>query len=279
MGDGAQDIATTRRIDRSMGYVIAFVNHKGGVTKTTSVANTGAALAQAGERVLVVDADPQANLTEAFAAVDVLGTRLEDVLADVAAPTGIEVLRDVGGVDGALDLLPCSDALADVAADLPRHTGYELRLRAAVDSLRDDYDFILVDTPPGLGILSGMALLAADAVIIPVRPADFDVGGAAKVYDLIEETVREVHPEITILGVLVAQAQHRWILRRETQQAIERYGMEALPVEIPFSVRVGSAPRYGQPTVVLEPGGRVAQAYRALATFLIGTTAKRRVAA
>lgn len=266
-----------------MGRVVAFVNHKGGVTKTTSVANTGAALAELGRRVLLVDADPQANLTESFAAEEALGTRLEDLLAVIEAEQAPAVLERTGEgeepLPGGVHLLPCSEQLADVAAELPRQEGYELRLRQVVASLRDRYDDILIDTPPGLGILSGMALLAADAVIVPARPADLDVGGAAKVYDLVEEVVRELNPAFQVLGVLIVQTQRRWILRRETHKAIEAHGMTALPVEVPFSVRVGAAPRYGAPTFVLEPDGRVAHAYRRLAGYLMQSEAVAKVAA
>ncbi len=256
-----------------MTRAIAFVNQKGGVTKTTSVANTGAALAELGHRVLVVDADPQANLTESFGAEEALGTKLEDALVARDRRRPAKVLAGAtpatpNGIPGGVDLLPCTAELADVATELPKRAGYELRLRELIDALREGYDYILIDTPPGLGILSGMALLAADAVIVPCRPADLDVGGAAKVYDLVEEAVREFNPDLEVLGVLVAQTQRRWVLRRDTHQSVAEQGMAVLPVEIPFSVRVGAAPRYGAPTFVLEPDGRVAQAYRALAEHL-----------
>jgi len=112
-----------------------------------------------------------------------------------------------------------------------------------------------------------------------VRPADLDVGGAAKVYNLIEESVRGLNPGLDVLGVLVAQAQRRWVLRRDAHAAIEDQGMQALPVEVPFSVRVGAAPRFAAPTFVLEPDGRVAQAYRKLAEHLAASRAAVEVAA
>jgi cellulose biosynthesis protein BcsQ len=116
-------------------------------------------------------------------------------------------------------------------------------------------------------------------VIVPARPADLDVGGAAKVYDLIEDAVRELNPGLEVLGVLVVQTQRRWVLRRETHHSIEAQGMRALPVEVPFSVRVGAAPRFGAPTFVLEPDGRVAHAYRRLATHLVRSGAPVEAAA
>jgi len=140
--------------------VIALANHKGGVTKTTSTANLGALFAEAGRRVLIVDCDPQANLSEAFGWTDELpGERLEDLLAH-----------------------------PDVAADLPAlaGAGYENRLRDVLDPFRDRFDLVLLDTPPGRGNLSGMAVLAADGLLIPALAADLDVRGAGKLYDLVE---------------------------------------------------------------------------------------------
>ena len=267
-----------------MAEVIAFVNHKGGVTKTTSVANLGPALVERGLRVLLVDADAQANLTECFGAEEGPGSRLEDALVAPAPRRGQVARRGLAerasaDVPGGVDILPCSEELADVVAELPRQTGYEFALRDAVAPLRELYDFILIDTPPGLGVMSGMALLAADSVVIPARPADLDVGGAAKVYDLIEESVRTLNPDLEILGVLIAQTQRRWVLRRDTHAAIQDQGMRALPVEVPFSVRVGAAPRLATPTFVLEPDGRVAQAYRKLGEHLAGDRAGMGVAA
>lgn len=124
-----------------MGEVIAFVNHKGGVTKTTSVANLGPALVERDRRVLLIDGDPQANLTECFAADEVPGTRLEDALVADQGDRGAVALRGLeersaAELAGGVDLLPCSEELADVAAELPRQRGYELALRHAIGPLR-----------------------------------------------------------------------------------------------------------------------------------------------
>ncbi len=157
--------------------MIVLANHKGGVTKTTSTANLGATLAEAGRRVLIVDCDPQANLSEAFGWVEELpGERLEDLLANPAAAgryTPPAALRpDVApglAWRERLRIIPSTDALADVAADLPvtGGPGYELRLREVLEPLREQFDLVLLDTPPGLGTLSGMAVLAADGLLIP----------------------------------------------------------------------------------------------------------------
>ena len=255
--------------------VVVLANHKGGVTKTTSTANLGAMLAEAGRRVLLVDCDPQANLSEAFGwTADRPGERLEDLLAipEVSRrympPTALstEVRRRVAWSER-LRIVPCTDELADIAADLPAAfgSGYELRLRDVLAPLRPRFDLILLDTPPGLGNLSGMAVLAADALLIPALAADFDVRGAGKLYDLVE---REV-PDLRILGVLLAASERRWRITRDAADRMEADDMRVLPVRIPRAVRVASAPRHRAPTAVLEPESMVSHAYRQVARLLI----------
>jgi chromosome partitioning protein len=261
-----------------MAAVIALANHKGGVTKTTSTANIGAMLAERGRRVLLIDADPQANLSELFGVDERMpGERLEDLLENPDAASRIEPppaldeeIAKRMAWRSQLRLIPASDNLADVVAELPMTVGegYELRLREIVNALRDRFDFILIDTPPGLGNLSGMALLAADYVLIPAQPADFDVRGAGKVYDLVESELGDANPNLRVLGVLIAPADPRWRIRREAEERMARDEMRVLPVQIPKAIRVAEAPRHGAPTAVLEPDSRVSTAYRKLAAHI-----------
>ena len=184
----------------------------------------------------------------------------------LSGPDLAEVRRRVAWSER-LRIVPCTDELADIAADLPAAfgSGYELRLRDVLAPLRPRFDLILLDTPPGLGNLSGMAVLPADALLIPALAADFDVRGAGKLYDLVE---REV-PDLRILGVLLAASERRWRITRDAADRMEADDMRVLPVRIPRAVRVASAPRHRAPTAVLEPESMVSHAYRQVARLLI----------
>lgn len=268
--------AAARRVETDRGgCVIVLANHKGGVTKTTSTANLGAMLAEAGRRVLLVDCDPQTNLSELFGwSEDVPGERLEDLLAQPDAvhrySPPLAVMADIGlrpAWRERLAIIPCTDALADVAVDLPQTAGegYETRLRDIIDTQRERFDVILLDTSPGLGNLSGMAMLAADRLLIPALAADLDVRGAGKLYDLVAAQL----PELEILGVLIAASDRRWRITRQLTERMDADEMRVLPVHIPRSVRVASAPRYRAPTAVLEPDSLVSHAYRQLAHLIL----------
>lgn len=256
-------------------FVVALANHKGGVTKTTSTANLGAMFAEAGRRVLLVDCDPQANLSEAFGwGEEVPGERLEDLLAHPDAahryipPPALhpDVAPELVWREQ-LRIIPATDALADLAADLPAivGAGYERRLGEVIDPLRDRFDLVLLDTPPGRGNLSGMAVLAADGLLIPALAADLDVRGAGKLYDLVEGEI----PDLRILGVLIAASERRWRITRDAAARMAADQMRVLPVRVPRAVRVASAPRYRAPTTVLEPDSMVSHAYRQLAQLLL----------
>jgi chromosome partitioning protein len=268
--DGGKASAGSRRA-----IVIVLANHKGGVTKTTSTANLGAMLAKRGCRVLVVDCDPQANLSEAFGwTEEVVGTRLEDLIAHPEAASGFAPPAALGadvkpmpGWRELLRILPCTDLLADEAADLPASVGegYEYTIRSVVEAQRGAFDVILLDTPPGLGNLSGMAMLAADLLLIPSLAADLDIRAAGKVYDLVESEV----PGLRILGVLIAASERRWRVTREAVARLEEDGMRVFPFHVPRAVRVASAPRHHAPISVLEPDSLIAQAYRNVAAHLL----------
>lgn len=245
--------------------VVALANWKGGVGKTTSAANLALALAERAQRVLLVDLDPQANLTEAFGHVSspergvwtVLGgddgVGLEDVLLDVAP---------------SVSLAPASEALADLTWSLVRAPDYRTRLRDALEAVADRFDVALLDTPPGIGLWPGLALLSADAVVIPTRPHDSDVLATGKLVDYIEQEIRPANSGLRVAGALVTQVQSRWRLARETREGL---GSDEIPVfetEIPASVRVAATVRHGAPLYALRPDHKVSAAYRRAADEL-----------
>ncbi len=268
-------LVKTTAARRRAPFVIALANHKGGVAKTTSTANLGAMFAEAGRRVLIVDCDPQANLSEAFGWTEELpGERLEDLLSEPDAadrytpPLALQpdVATDVAWRD-LLRIIPSTDALADVAADLPgvAGEGWENRLargpRAASPSVRSGP----ARHASGARELVGMAVLAADGLLIPALAADLDVRGAGKLYDLVEGEI----PGLRILGVLIAASERRWRITRDASARMPADEMRVLPFHVPRAVRVASAPRYRAPTAMLEPDSMVSHAYRQLAHHLL----------
>lgn len=245
---------------------VVMANHKGGVGKTTSALNLGPALAERGLRVLLVDLDPQANLSEGFGLAEQAGPRVEDLLVADGLPSLAEAAVHV---DDGLWVLPCSWALGSADSALAaRGEGYEHRLRELLQGSSEAFDVALVDTPPSIGMWSGLALLAADAVLVPVTPADYDQMGAQKQLAFIEQAIRPANPDVRVLGVLVTKAQARWRVLRDVKRALQRDDMPTLPVDVPLQIRVATAVRTGRPTFMLEPDGRVANAYRAIAAHI-----------
>lgn len=275
MQEDADPARTNATMPDTAANVIAFANHKGGCGKTTAVGNLGAALAEMGERVLLIDADPQANLSELYGLDDPRqpGPRLEDALITGTAPPpwshGPDEYGQLTPLACGVHLLPCTEELSQSVVDHEAREGFEYRMRELVDAYRPQYDWILIDTPPGVQPLTSMAMLAADWILVPARPADFDVGGAVKIVDFIEARIHEFNPELRVLGVLVGQTDRRWRLGQDTREALEAAGVSKLEHEIPFAIRVGSAPRYRMPTLALEPDSRVAAAYRIIARDLL----------
>ncbi len=256
-------------------HTLVFANWKGGVGKTTSTANIAAALSES-DRVLAIDLDPQANLTEAFGYLEPLELGIEDVL-DARNAAGIEDAAVAVGPQ--LDLVPTSSRLADFAWELASEPDYPDRLRDALKPVAGRYAFTLIDTPPALGLWPGLALLVADAVVLPTRPHDADVNGTVKLCQYIEEQVRPVNPTIEILGALITQSDRRWNLFRATHRALDSVGIPTFEQMVPSSVTVASAPRTGTPIVWGDPSGRPARAYRAAARAISARFEQQQVAA
>ena len=243
-----------------MAKTIVWANHKGGVGKTTGAANTSAAHAEAGARVLAVDLDPQGHLGEVFALEHNGRPRLEQVMRRQApAREAIVAASD------RLHVLPCSEELAEAQFEVAGDEDGHRRLLEVLGPVQDDYDYIVLDSPPGIGFWSGMALVTAQWAVVPTLAEDLAVLSSGKIADFIERVVADANPSLLLLGVVLTQAKpKRWRLMRDTSAQFEADGLRELG-RIPKQEEAARALRHGRPIFWLEPDGTVAAAYREVA--------------
>lgn len=243
--------------------VVAVTNQKGGVGKTTTAINLGAALADEGARVLVVDIDPQANATTGLG----INWRERDV-------TMYQVLLDevplaacrIATAVPRLDVAPSSLDLAGAELELVSAFSRELRLRRAIDPLRTEYDLILVDCPPSLGLLTVNALAAADEVLVPVQCEYYALEGLGQLIQNVELVQRSLNPALRISTLVLVMYDARTKLAEQVADDVRRhFPTEVCRTVIPRSVRLSEAPSYGQPITSFDPTSRGAIAYRDLA--------------
>ncbi|RJQ09244.1 MAG: ParA family protein [Dehalococcoidia bacterium] len=254
-----------------MSVCIAVTNQKGGVGKTTTTVSLGASLAVRGLRVLIVDADPQANATSA------LGIRGRDEAGLYATLIEEEPLeRSVEATATPnLWLVPTTPALAGAEVELVTVMAREFRMKRALESLRTQYDVILMDCPPSLGLLTVNALAAADEVIIPVQAEYFALEGLGHLSKTVEMIRRNLNPQLAIRGVLLTMYDSRTNLAREVEQEVRTHFPSTFRTVIPRSVRLAEAPSHGEPITVYDPSSTGAKAYEELADELIGRLRER----
>lgn len=247
-----------------MGRIYTLVNQKGGVGKTTTAINLGAYLAYYGQRVLLIDLDPQANATSCLK-VDKLSVRggTYEALLD-SAPPGQYILHNPRLM---LSLLPSSPALAGAEVELVSELARETRLKRALALVVERYDYILVDCPPSLGLLTLNGLVAAkDGVIIPVQCEYLALEGISLLTQTLDRVRSAIFPELKLRGVLLTMYDGRTNLANDVVAEVRRYfSDQVFESVVPRSVRLAEAPSYGQPISSFAPNSSGALAYAALA--------------
>jgi len=244
---------------------IAIANHKGGVGKTATVHALGVALAERGERVLLVDLDPQSSLTGACGVRDAAGRSLAEVLGG-ATPGHLGLADVIMELGPNLWLAPGDIALAMSQLGLTSRTGRENVLKRILGPVGASYDVALLDTAPSLGLLAVNALTAADAVLIPTLPQAADLRGLRLFLDTVALVTEALNPNLETLGILITFFDHRLIHHRQALQAMETGGLPLLKTRIGRSIRVAEAAGVGETVLTFAPRNPQAQAYQDLAT-------------
>jgi chromosome partitioning protein len=264
---GAPHYTTGRALPR----VIAVANQKGGVGKTTTAVNLGASLADLGFRTLVVDLDPQGNASTGLGINNrELATSIYDVLLN---DTPLEDTIEPASLKN-LFVAPANLDLAGAEIELVPAFSRELRLKRAIDSVRDDYDFVLIDCPPSLGLLTINAFAAASEVLVPIQCEYYALEGLGQLLRNVELVRKSLNPVLELSTLILTMYDARTRLADQVVDEVHtHFGNKVCKQIVPRNVRLSEAPSYGQPVIVFDPLSKGARAYHALAVEVSGGTA------
>ena len=244
-----------------MGRVVAIANQKGGVGKTTTAINLGAALAAFDRKIAIIDFDPQANATSGLGrSGHHNGANAYEVLLGADPRLA---LQETGFPN--LSLLPSARDLVGAEIELVNQDGRENRLRNAIESIRQEYDFVFIDCPPSLSLLTVNALTAADSVLIPLQTEYFALEGLSELMESVDRVRHSFNPGLEIEGILLTMFDERTNLARQVLADIRgHFGKLVYDTVIPRNVRLGEAPSFGKPVLAYDVKSKGAESYLAL---------------
>ena len=253
-----------------MGRIIALANQKGGVGKTTTSINLASALAEKGKKVLVIDTDPQGNTTSGFGIdKNEIDCTIYELMIGECSIDEVITRNVVKGIDG-VDIIPSNVNLAAVEIELIDSDNKEYILREAISGIRDDYDFIIIDCPPSLSMLTVNAMTTANTVLVPIQCEYYALEGLSQLVHTVNLVKDRLNPELDMEGVVFTMFDSRTNLSLQVVENVKEHIQENVyKTIIPRNIRLAEAPSYGLPINVYEPKSAGAEAYRLLANEVI----------